>query len=213
MPISYKVIECPDKKLEYRFKPGSNSYWWALNVRHHKRPIKSVHVDAGSGFRELVRSDDNHFTCSGCGAGEVKVKTVMDDNSEVLDVVTVGSELTIGSGSIIGLTPQPDATLAPSFPVLATGVATGSEGDGQDSYNAAITELFPSIKASDSECNLLAAIPNGEEVNMADLGRSNDPAKSDSSGGMQCDEQAKSSSSLLQASILIPILALLLHLF
>lgn len=69
--ITWRVIS-PDlgRNVSYHFKPGSNQWWTAIQVRHHRNPIVKMEYRNGSGqWIAIQRQDYNYFVGSNMGPG------------------------------------------------------------------------------------------------------------------------------------------------
>lgn len=71
IPIRWLPVPCEVAgSLRYRFKPGSNDSWAAIQVRNHRYPIASLEVSDRQGtFTPLPRADYNYFVGKALGPG------------------------------------------------------------------------------------------------------------------------------------------------
>lgn len=76
VPISWRVVS-PDlgRPLAYHIKPGSNQWWTAIQVRHHRNPLTSLEYRDGTGqWRSMVRTAYNYFIGENMGSGPYKLR-------------------------------------------------------------------------------------------------------------------------------------------
>lgn len=71
VPITWRVVSPElDRPLAYHIKPGSNQWWTAIQVRHHRNPIVSLaYRDAQGQWQPLLRQDYNYFVGFNMGPG------------------------------------------------------------------------------------------------------------------------------------------------
>lgn len=70
IPIRWQPVPCDvGGPIAYHFKPGSNPFWTAIQVRNHRYPIESVVVQRGSGDLPLARQTYNYFVGQNLGEG------------------------------------------------------------------------------------------------------------------------------------------------
>jgi len=73
LPITWTLLSpanAPDT-LSVRYKTGSSQYWCAIQVIGHRNPVAALEVRTASGWRQLPRTDYNHFLAAdgnGCGS-------------------------------------------------------------------------------------------------------------------------------------------------
>jgi expansin (peptidoglycan-binding protein) len=69
--ITWKLLSpTTSTSIALRYKAGSSRYWCAIKVINHRNPLAQLEVRSGSAWRQLSRSDDNHFVSpSGTGCG------------------------------------------------------------------------------------------------------------------------------------------------
>ncbi|MDK1473917.1 expansin EXLX1 family cellulose-binding protein [Streptomyces sp. 549] len=64
--------------ISIRYKTGSSSHWCALQAIGHRNPLARLEVSAGSGWRQLTRTEYNYFLSadgSGCG-GPIRITDI-----------------------------------------------------------------------------------------------------------------------------------------
>jgi expansin len=86
VPITWRVIS-PDlgRPIAYHVKPGSNRWWTAIQVRHHRNPIVSMEYrDVAGEWRPMVRQDYNYFVARDMGLGPYTLR-VTDRYGNVLE--------------------------------------------------------------------------------------------------------------------------------
>jgi expansin len=61
VPITWRVISPElNRPIAYHIKPGSNEWWTAIQVRHHRNPIvRMEYLNASGQWQELLRTDYN----------------------------------------------------------------------------------------------------------------------------------------------------------
>ncbi|MFD3306759.1 expansin EXLX1 family cellulose-binding protein [Streptomyces sp. NPDC058694] len=67
--------------VSIRYKTGSSRYWCGLQVIGHRNPVARLEVRAGSGWRQLSRTEYNYFISddgSGCG-GAIRVTDIFGE--------------------------------------------------------------------------------------------------------------------------------------
>ncbi|PDW02921.1 expansin EXLX1 family cellulose-binding protein [Candidatus Viridilinea mediisalina] len=71
VPITWRVVSPElNRPISYHMKPGSNQWWTAIQVRHHRNPITSMEYRDRSGqWRPMVRQDYNYFVAEQMGPG------------------------------------------------------------------------------------------------------------------------------------------------
>jgi expansin (peptidoglycan-binding protein) len=70
--ISWQYIPCSVMgPVSYRFKEGSNPWWTAVQVRHHRYAVATfAYRKADGSYQQVVRTDYNYFVAdSGMGPG------------------------------------------------------------------------------------------------------------------------------------------------
>jgi expansin len=72
VPITWRIVS-PElsRPIAYRFKEGSNQWWTAVQVRHHRNPIARLEYrDPAGQFVAVPRTEYNYFVAeAGMGAG------------------------------------------------------------------------------------------------------------------------------------------------
>ncbi len=71
-----------DGKIQFRFEGGSNPYWFAVQVKKHRNPLKSVEVLCNDTWTEAVLQTYNFWVIeSGCGEGpfDIRVTDIFDN--------------------------------------------------------------------------------------------------------------------------------------
>jgi expansin (peptidoglycan-binding protein) len=87
VPITWREVPCDvTGPIRYRFKPGSNPFWTAIQIRNHRYPVATVAAKLADGtWRDLPREAYNYFVdAAGLGAGPYTLR-VIDDRGHVLD--------------------------------------------------------------------------------------------------------------------------------
>jgi expansin len=71
VPISWQLVSPPlEGPISYRFKDGSNQWWTAVQVRHHRNPIVSLeYLDNQGVFQPVPRTMYNYFVQTEPGMG------------------------------------------------------------------------------------------------------------------------------------------------
>lgn len=60
--VSFRWAACDvNGPIAYRYKENSSLYWLAIQVRNHRRPIKSLEIWQNGAFYALPRTDYNYF--------------------------------------------------------------------------------------------------------------------------------------------------------
>jgi expansin len=84
--ITWRVIS-PElgRPISYKIKKGSNQWWTAIQVRHHRNPITKLEYRAGNGqWVKLLRMDYNYFVGQNMGPGPYTLR-VTDSYGNVLN--------------------------------------------------------------------------------------------------------------------------------
>ncbi|WP_254705937.1 expansin EXLX1 family cellulose-binding protein [Streptomyces vilmorinianum] len=72
LPITWTLLSPGTlRPLSIRYKTGSSPYWCGIQVSNHRNPIDRLEVRTAQGWRQLPRTDYNHFLStngSGCGS-------------------------------------------------------------------------------------------------------------------------------------------------
>ncbi|WP_371596732.1 expansin EXLX1 family cellulose-binding protein [Streptomyces sp. NBC_00564] len=71
--------------MSVRYKTGSSQYWCGIQVIGHRNPVARLEVRAGSGWRQLARTDYNYFLSedgTGCG-GAIRVTDIFGERLTV----------------------------------------------------------------------------------------------------------------------------------
>ncbi len=76
IPISWQVVAGPVKgPITMQIKDGSNPYWFAIQVRNHRYPIKVLEARRGVKWRQLGRTDYGYFVArGGLGSGPFSLR-------------------------------------------------------------------------------------------------------------------------------------------
>ncbi len=95
--IQWQYIACgTDGNLAYHFKPGSNAYWTAVQVRNHPYAIKTLAYDSGGGnFVSVPRKSYNYFVAeSGMGEGPYSLRV-----TDIYDRVITDTNIPLTPGA------------------------------------------------------------------------------------------------------------------
>jgi expansin (peptidoglycan-binding protein) len=88
VPIQWRIIS-PDLQgpIVYKFKEGSNRYWTAVQVRHHRNPIAKFEVEVSPGvFKSIPRTEYNYFVeAQGMGEGPYTFRVTDIYSNELQD--------------------------------------------------------------------------------------------------------------------------------
>jgi expansin len=71
VPITWRVIS-PElaRPIAYHIKPGSNQWWTAIQVRHHRNPLVALEYrDQAGRWHPMLRHDYNYFIATDMGPG------------------------------------------------------------------------------------------------------------------------------------------------
>ncbi|MEV7343420.1 expansin EXLX1 family cellulose-binding protein [Streptomyces sp. NPDC093544] len=72
IPITWQLASpSAPGTMSLRYKTGSSQYWCGIQVIGHRSPVARLEVRAGSGWRQLPRTDYNYFLSedgTGCGS-------------------------------------------------------------------------------------------------------------------------------------------------
>ena len=120
VPINWRVVPCAvEGPIEYYFKPGSNEWWMAVQIRNHRHPIARVQVQYYDGlYYDMIREDYNFFVAAiGVGPGPYGFK-VTDVHGNVLEDANIPAEsgtLAYGQGQFPACDPpqENDGAIAP----------------------------------------------------------------------------------------------------
>lgn len=72
IPVTWTLVSPPEltKKISIRYKAGSSQHWCGIQAIDHRNPVARLEVQAGGQWKELRRTDYNHFLSeSGAGCG------------------------------------------------------------------------------------------------------------------------------------------------
>lgn len=85
IPISWELVACETKgPITWQFSSGSNPWWVAIQVRNHRNQVASIQADTGAGWRQLARTDWNHFIAEeGLGEGPFRLRAI-DVHGEII---------------------------------------------------------------------------------------------------------------------------------
>ncbi|MFF9869652.1 expansin EXLX1 family cellulose-binding protein [Streptomyces sp. NPDC013953] len=72
IPITWHLLSpSTSETISIRYKVGSSPHWCGIQVIGHRNPVARLEVSTPSGWRQLSRTDYNHFLSadgSGCGS-------------------------------------------------------------------------------------------------------------------------------------------------
>lgn len=71
--------------MSIRYKTGSSRYWCGIQAVGHRNPVARLEVRAGSGWRQLSRTDYNYFISedgTGCG-GAIRITDIFGERLTV----------------------------------------------------------------------------------------------------------------------------------
>ncbi|KUO16524.1 expansin EXLX1 family cellulose-binding protein [Streptomyces dysideae] len=84
--ITWKLVSpSTSGTMSIRYKTGSTRYWCGIQATGHRNPVARLEVRAGSGWRQLPRTDYNYFLSedgSGCG-GAIRVTDIYGERLTV----------------------------------------------------------------------------------------------------------------------------------
>jgi len=70
VPITWRVVSpALSGPIAYHFKDGSNQWWTAVQIRHHRNPIAKLEYWNGSAWITVPRTDYNYFVQTNPGMG------------------------------------------------------------------------------------------------------------------------------------------------
>jgi expansin (peptidoglycan-binding protein) len=70
VPISWQVVSpALDGPIAYHFKPGSNQWWTAVQIRNHRNPVARLEYLDGGGWVAVPRTAYNYFVQTEPGMG------------------------------------------------------------------------------------------------------------------------------------------------
>lgn len=70
VPITWRVVSpAIAGPIAYHFKDGSNQWWTAVQLRHHRNPIAKFEYWTGSAWVTVPRTDYNYFVQTNPGMG------------------------------------------------------------------------------------------------------------------------------------------------
>jgi expansin len=83
--IAWELVACePEGPITWQFSAGSNPWWVAVQVRNHRNQVASVQADTGDGWRQMTRTNWNHFIAeAGLGAGPFRLRAI-DVHGEII---------------------------------------------------------------------------------------------------------------------------------
>lgn len=84
VPITWRLVS-PDlgRPVAYHLKDGSNQWWTAIQVRHHRNPIVKLEYRDGGRWVALERQDYNYFVGTNMGPGPYTLR-ITDSFGNVL---------------------------------------------------------------------------------------------------------------------------------
>ncbi|MCX4910964.1 expansin EXLX1 family cellulose-binding protein [Streptomyces sp. NBC_00878] len=89
IPITWTLLSpSAADTISVRYKSGSSRYWCGVQVIGHRNPVARLEVRAGSGWRQLPRTDYNYFISdggSGCG-GEIRITDIFGEQLTVTGI-------------------------------------------------------------------------------------------------------------------------------
>ncbi len=84
--ITWKLVSpASSGTMSVRYKTGSTRYWCGIQAIGHRNPVARLEVRAGSGWRQLSRTDYNYFISedgTGCG-GAIRVTDIFGERLTV----------------------------------------------------------------------------------------------------------------------------------
>ena len=86
MPVTWQYVSCDYQgPIQYKFKEGSNQWWTAVQIRHHRNRIAKFEYEKDGAFVEVARTDYNYFVeDQGMGPGPYHFR-VTDIAGQVLE--------------------------------------------------------------------------------------------------------------------------------
>jgi expansin (peptidoglycan-binding protein) len=87
VPITWRVIS-PElgRPVAYHIKPGSNQWWTAIQVRHHRNPIVRLEYrNAEGAWVEMQRQDYNYFVGQSMGVGPYTLRVTDSYGNTLID--------------------------------------------------------------------------------------------------------------------------------
>jgi expansin (peptidoglycan-binding protein) len=87
--VRWRFVPCPvSGPVRYRFNPGANEWWTALQVRNHRLPIRRFEWWNGDRWVEVPRADDNYFVeADGMGPGPLRVRVTASSGQTLEDTL------------------------------------------------------------------------------------------------------------------------------
>lgn len=87
--ITWREVPCAvDGNIAVRFKETSSQYWTALQIRDHRRGIRSVAFKRGQDWIGMLRSSDNYFVAAkGVGKGPLTLRITATDGQQLEDTL------------------------------------------------------------------------------------------------------------------------------
>ncbi|MDQ1043503.1 expansin EXLX1 family cellulose-binding protein [Streptomyces sp. V4I2] len=84
--ITWKLVSPGSSgTMSVRYKTGSSRYWCGIQAIGHRNPVARLEVRAGSGWRQLSRTDYNYFISedgTGCG-GAIRITDIFGERLTV----------------------------------------------------------------------------------------------------------------------------------
>ncbi|MCX5555594.1 expansin EXLX1 family cellulose-binding protein [Streptomyces sp. NBC_00038] len=84
--ITWKLVSpSTSGTMSIRYKTGSSRYWCGIQAVGHRNPVARLEVRAGSGWRQLSRTDYNYFISedgTGCG-GAIRITDIFGERLTV----------------------------------------------------------------------------------------------------------------------------------
>ncbi|WP_329342875.1 expansin EXLX1 family cellulose-binding protein [Streptomyces sp. NBC_01352] len=84
--ITWKLVSPGNSgTMSVRYKTGSSRYWCGIQAIGHRNPVARLEVRAGSGWRQLSRTDYNYFISedgTGCG-GAIRITDIFGERLTV----------------------------------------------------------------------------------------------------------------------------------